>query len=142
MIRTESRTDGLSTLIWHVCLCIFNDVRLRYGAAPSGAVAFPHRGFVSLTSTLSAVTDPRPYRLRSIRLRRGRSTHAKIGAGTRRLWRLTYVWETYQRPPRRPRSGHGSAASGNHSEEDGVATFLHRTSIISTRVRSRPLSPR
>jgi len=107
-MRLAYRDDGILSLCWHVVSSLWNH---------GHSATFPPAHFVGLACSLSQATDPRPYKLSSIALRRIPS----ISGGP--PWRLTYGWETIQPQPPLERSGELSAITGNGSfrELDGVA---------------------
>lgn len=88
MMRMAYRDDGLLTLAWLVVSSLW-----RHGHTAT----YPPPGFVGLVSSLSLATDPRPYKLTSIALRRIPCTP------TGQRWRLTFGWEISPRAlPIRP----------------------------------------
>ena len=101
------RTAGLWTQLWHVAWSLL----MR-----SWPASFPPRGFVGPGSGLFQAIDLRRCSIKSIRLTREASTHAA------RLWRLTYVWQTYLHPSRRSNSGRLLGPYGRRSAGAGVAT--------------------
>lgn len=117
MIRVQYRDDTFWTQVWHVCWYL-----LKRGQPKS----FPMRGFVGRVSSLSAVTDPRPYRTSSIQMRRIHSTPGVL------LWRLTYASEMCQPPLALQMNGLSSEESGRHLEVAGEEIFESPTSTIST----------
>jgi hypothetical protein len=113
-MRVAYRDDGILTLAWVLAWCVSK--RGRYAT-------YPPPGFVGLVSSLSVATDPRPYKLSSIALRRLPYTPD----GPR--WRLTLGWEI--KPPLRLpwKSGRLSELHGNGSspEADGAVTSARLT---------------
>ena len=111
MIRVAYSDASVWTQIWRVWwLLLTRGRRTKW----RGTTQFPPPGFVGQVSTLSAATDPRPYRLRSTQVRHVPSTH---GAP---LWRLTCVWEISQPAQRPSKSGHGSGLTGKLLEDAGA----------------------
>lgn len=102
MMRLAYRDDGILTLCWLVVSSLWKR---------GHSATFPPAGFVGLVSSLSAATDPKPYRLSSIALRRIPITH------TGQRWRLTFGWEIS--PPRSQVN-----RSGELSGIGGATTFL------------------
>jgi len=105
-IRLEWADDGVWIQRWRYFWYVLMRGRPR---------TFPQEGFVGRVSTSFPDTAPRPWRLHSAQLHQLKRRDTK-GAP---LWRLIFVWETFQRPLRQSKYGQPSEPGGKPKAADG-----------------------